>query len=221
MACVLRMRMLRVEERQGRIDFRFVRRHVFADFDMMRPIGADERIAFDDLLVDALPLLMEADVPRGLDILHDGRLETLLALLLRVCAVAPSDIVVVALDEELLDVAAIRSLVVWEDLIPRGGKLLKLLQLSRIRDIASDQDDIDTLRVIPSQCLLPHVRCFRVLPNMNIADDADAQFRNDDFLLIRAKQPHAAERRKRRSGKQTLQKISSGEIEHVILLLSI
>ena len=63
MACALRMRMLRIEERQLRIDFRLVRRHEFADLAMMRPMAADERVAFDVLHHDFLPLFMETGVP--------------------------------------------------------------------------------------------------------------------------------------------------------------
>ena len=220
MACALRMRMLRIEERQLRIDFRLVRRHEFADLPMMRPVAADEHIAFDVLHHDFLPLLMEALIPCGLDILHDGGFKQRLAFFRIRLRIFPAFEIVVALNKELLDMAAIRPLVVREDFVPAVSEVLKLLQLRSIRDITSHQHDIDALRVIPSQCLFPYARGLWIHIDMNIADDADAQFRHGGFLFLRAKQSHAAERRDSRSGKQALQKISSGEIKHSMVLLS-
>ena len=122
---VLRMGVLRIEEREVRIKLRFVFVHELLDVLMEAPMAADERVAFDLFGVDFLELFMEAEVPCGLAVFHDRLLVGLVAFLLVAIDVAEAFVVVVAADEDLFDMPSVGSFVVREDLIPSGCKILK------------------------------------------------------------------------------------------------
>ena len=178
---VLRMRMLRVEEREVRVELRLVFFHELFDVLVEAPMAADERISLDLLGVDFLKLFMEAEIPCGLAVLHDGFREGLLALLLVTPDVIKAFVVVVAADEDLFDMAAVRRRVVREDFIPRGCEILQLFDEAPVGDVARDHDGIDFLVVEPAERLLPVVgACQRC--DMDVADDSEAEFGSADFF---------------------------------------
>ena len=171
-------------------------------------MAADERVAFHDLRVDSLELLMEAEIPCGLDILLNGLLEACVAIFFGPRAIRPAIHVVVAADENLLDMAAVqRAFVVRKHFVPHVGEVLQLLDEAPVRDVARDEHGVDLLLVIPFQRLLPCVRALGIQIDMHVADGTEPQQRLLAFRN-RGMQVHPANSRHRRRRGHALQKIT-------------
>ena len=171
-------------------------------------MAADERVALHDLRVDSLELFMETQIPCGLRIFVDRLLITGVAIFFGPRAIRPADDVVVAADENLLDMAAIQlAFVVRKNFVPDIREILQLLDEAPIRDIARDEHGVDLLLVIPFQRLLPCVCALGIQIDMHIADGTEPQQRLLAFRN-RGMQVHPANRRHRRRRGHALQKIT-------------
>ena len=171
-ARVLRVRVLEVEERPLRIERLPVRVQETLELDAERaaavlrlhplpvvPVLAEERVALDHLAVEARVVLVEDLLPPSGQVAAQHvvaapgaelALLRLLRMALRgVVAVEVAVVVVVAVDEELLDLPAVGGLVVREDRIPGLRDGLQLLDHAVVGHVAHHHHRVHALVAEP------------------------------------------------------------------------
>ncbi len=183
-ARVLRMVVLRVEKREMRVETLAVLLkelfHRLVVVVAIAPMCADHRDAVDVLHPDGNVLLPEAFLPRLLHVLvgmpyrvcDHGRV----LLLLLVETPRPAPPVVVAVNEQLLDLAAVGRLAVGEDLEPRIAGALELADAPGVRDVARDEHAV---RAVVTEVFerLDEVELVARILEMHVAQHTDLCYR--------------------------------------------
>ena len=145
-ARVLRVRVLGIEKRLRRIELFFVRLEEIvepSEIVALRPVAADERIALDVLDPEIGIRLVEKLLPdlRRIILVADALALCELLVVRREPVDAPD--VVVAVDEELLDLLAAEALVLRKNRIPRVREDLELADAPLVGDIACHHHAVD------------------------------------------------------------------------------